>query len=303
MRSTARVALAAAVGLPLFLGAAGLGLLHTGWGTAWVLASVPGLTVVGPRGALLGDEFSAQRVAFAGGAKLASWQVDGLQWTGAHWRWWVREGVWVSVQAQAVQAQRVSIAPPWAPSPAALPRTLRWPLEAQVASLRVQSLQWGSITPVTGLNARVHLGATEGAAHTVQDLSFQWDRLSARGEGRIATDPPFAVQATAQARSLEEGLWQADGRVDGELAALKVQAALSGRVGAAGSTGSTVSGRVPGIEGAAGSASTARGGNANASLDVAVDIKPFERWPVGTLRLEMEALDLATLASGAPTRA
>jgi hypothetical protein len=66
-------------------------------------------------------------VDWAGGQ--AGVVIEDLQVEGAHWRWWLRPGVWAGLQADAVRAARVSVrSAPRAATPPSRPpaSSCRW---------------------------------------------------------------------------------------------------------------------------------------------------------------------------------
>lgn len=287
VRSAWRTLVAAAIGLPVaaLLGAAAL--LHSPQGSALLLAGVPGLKVEGLQGALLGEHFSAERLRFSWHAGQAHVEIDGLAWHGARWRWWVRQGVWAAVQAESLTARRVVVVrPPSSGTPLTAPAHLGLPLEAIVDRVEVGALQIDARAPARALTARLHLGADEGRRHHVEVLAFQWDRLEGQGRADIDTRAPFDLTAQLDLRGTGDAPWTARADGSGPLASIQ----LSGRL----------RGAAPDAGRPAGTGTGTRRSSPIPALDAQLLLRPFEAWPLGTLSAQMQALDLATLATGAP---
>ena len=104
-----QLVLVTVLGLPLAGLVAVWAVLHSERGTAWLLAGVPNLQVTAPRGALLGTDFAAEKLSLRWDQGRQGLDIEGLQWSGAQWRWWLREGTWVGVQAERLEARRVTL--------------------------------------------------------------------------------------------------------------------------------------------------------------------------------------------------
>ena len=270
----------AVLGLPL-AAVLGLGLaLHSEAGSAWLLVRLPALpglahlTVSAPRGALLGPDFGADGVRLSLPGMALELEIDGLQWQGAQWRWWLGADIWAGVEATRLQAQAVRLR--WRPDPATPlrpPPTLRLPLQIHVSDFAVGTLQVQGATLSRIGGGGLKLGADVGALHRVERIALAWDRLQAQGRLQIAADAPYALQARVDAQGTAEPAWTAALQAEGTLQAPLVQ----GTVTAAGAAGS-----------------------APPALDLRAELRPFAAWPLGPLDLRLQALDLAPLASGLP---
>ena len=274
LRQAWQLVLAAVLGLPV----AGLlttwAVLHSERGTAWLLAGVPQLQVTAPRGALLGPAFSAQEVTWRWDQGRQWVQIEGLQWTGAQWRWWLRAGTWAGVQAERLEARRVVVHTGAATGkPPVLPGSLALPLEARIGQVRIEHLEVDRLPAWRHISGRLELGAQQGAAHRVEDVAFQWEELQARGQASIATGRPFAGQAQWAVQGTGAVAWEGDVAASGPLQALDLQARL----------------RAPALA-----------SGVKPSLDATLQLKPFEAWPLGTLNLSLQALDLAQLSARLP---
>ena len=274
LRQAWRLVLVAVLGLPVAAVLAAWAVLHSERGTAWLLSGVPNLQVRSPQGALLGDTFSAQQLTWRWDQGRQGLQIDGLRWTGAQWRWWLRAGTWAGVQAERLEARRVVVnTGPVTGKPPVPPRSLVLPLEARIAQLRIEQLEVDRLPAWRRISGRLELGAQQGAAHRVDDLDFQWEELQARGQVSIATRLPLAVQARWAVQGTGAVAWEGDLSASGPLQALDLQARLQAPALAAG---------------------------ARPALDATVQLKPFEPWPLGTLNLSLQALDLAQLSARLP---
>nr|HET7858905.1 hypothetical protein [Caldimonas sp.] len=164
--------------------------LHDAGGSAWLLGRVPQLTVVAPRGSLIGD-FAAERIeiAFPGSGVL---RLDAPSWHALAASRGDR-GRWLKLRIATLHADRVTwLADAAAPAgePARPPATLRVPVEVEVDAATVDELRIGSddAAPLRMLRARVHVGADGGARHLLDDLALVRDRVRASGRAAIGAD-------------------------------------------------------------------------------------------------------------------
>ncbi|HEY4956980.1 MAG TPA: hypothetical protein VII31_04135, partial [Caldimonas sp.] len=251
--------------------------VHDTTGSAWLLRLAPQLTVVAPKGSLLGD-FAAERIdiAFPGSGVL---RLDAPRWHALD----ASRGDgdrWLHLRIDTLHADRLT----WLPArdnapagePARPPPTLRLPVEIEIGAASVDALRIGSAdaAPVEGLHARIHLGANGGARHRFDEVAARYDRANATGSASIGADAPFAITADATLAAIDTTLpWQAALAADGPLDALNVRAQAH---------------------------VAARAGQAAQALDLRAVVKPFATWPLGELNATTEALDLAVFASAAP---
>ncbi|MEO8312503.1 MAG: translocation/assembly module TamB domain-containing protein, partial [Caldimonas sp.] len=265
-----------AIVLALALGAVIWSVKHPA-GSAWLLGFVPGLTVVEPKGSLVGD-FAATRVVYVvpGVGEL---RLDAPRW---HALAATRGdgGRWLHLVIDTLHADRavwVAHKAPAPAGPATLPQTLRLPIEIEVREASVDELRVGGVDamPVRGVRARVHLGADGGARHRLDALAAGIDRADARGTFAIGADAPFAVTATVEAIAPAKE-WSATLRASGPLAALETTA--TARVAATKT-------------------------HPEQSLDARAVIRPLAPWPLGELHASASALDLSAFASALPATA
>ncbi|HZW75205.1 MAG TPA: hypothetical protein VFF43_16790, partial [Caldimonas sp.] len=252
--------------------------LHDAGGSAWLLGRIPQLTVVGPRGSLIGD-FAAERIeiAFPGSGVL---RLDAPSWHALAAARGDR-GRWLRLHIAALHADRITwlkdaAAPPG--EPARPPATLRVPVEVEVDTATVDELRIGDddAMPIRMLKARVHIGADGGTRHRLDDIALVRDRVRASGHATIAADTPLAVAAQASFVGGDDAPvpWQASVDASGPLERLDVAAVA--RVAPA-------------------------GGKPPQSLDARAVVRPFATWPLGELHASTDALDLAVFSNDAPT--
>lgn len=280
LRWSARLVWLAVIALPM-AALLGLGLaLRSETGSAWLLTRLPvlpglgHLTVTAPRGALLGPDFGADSVRLSLTGMAIELEIDGLQWQGAQWRWWLGPDIWAGVEATRLQARAVRLR--WRPDPATPlrpPPTLRLPLQVRLSDFAVGTLQVQGVTVSQIGGGGLQLGAEGGASHRLERIAFAWDRLQAQGRLQIGADAPYALQARVDAQGTAEPAWTAALQAEGALQAPLVQ----GTVIASGAPGS-----------------------AQPGLDLRAELRPYAAWPLGPMDLRLQSLDLAPLASGLP---
>ncbi|MGA1327367.1 MAG: translocation/assembly module TamB domain-containing protein [Rubrivivax sp.] len=275
-----QLALLAMVVLPIGLAAVVYGALHSARATPWVLQAFPGVpgvvtwTVQAPRGALLGADFSAAQVLVDVPAAGVRVTVEAPEWQGARWRWWLRDGVWAGVQVDRLQARRVHVEVASDPhTPATPPRSLRLPIEVQAASVVAGEVQLNRHQAWRDISGAAHLGADDGARHRFEGVHFNVDRLQAWGRGEIGADAPFALTLALEGRGTGETAWTARARAAGPLESFQVDGTV----------------QAPGP-----------GGIALPALDTGFEVRPWADWPLGTLALKAQGLDLSTLSSRLP---
>ncbi len=264
-----RLAIALAISL-LGIGTAVVLFARSDGGSAWLLARVPGLVVVAPQGRLVGGPFAAERVEWRGGARPVV--VHGLAWRDTEWQWRPHEDAWLGVTIVEARAARVEVGASTSPSPAKEPTTLRLPAVVALAPLSIALLQVEGLGEARDMVARVELGHGQGREHRVHSLALRTDRALLEGEGRIATDPPFALAAQVRAHPSDGAArrWRAEASLAGPLAAPVLEARLS---------------------------SPEAGG---ATLEARAGLAPFAAWPIAALEARMRELDLAALRNDAP---
>jgi translocation and assembly module TamB len=248
-------------------------------GTRWVLDRVPGLSVQGWSGALLGDRFQADALHYRRGALDV--QVQALAAEGLRWHWRPRPGVWLWLQAGRIEAAAIVVdtGPGGEPGGAPQPPALTLPLQLDLGALRIARLQLNALAPIESLALDgLRLDSLVDHQHRFEQLALRWQGLALQAQAQIGTDGAQTLQATA---TLQPATDEADGqpawttqlRADGPLRLLDVQAELG----------------APG-----------RPGRPDPSLQAQARVAPFAAWPIDTLQARTEALDLSALLAGLP---
>jgi translocation and assembly module TamB len=248
-------------------------LLRSEAGTGWLLARVPGLEVEGLDGALLADRLALQRLAWQGAAGRL--EIDALELRQPRWRLWPAPGQWLALDAERLQADRVqwrgtATAAGAPPSPSPLPESLGLPVRLTLP-LAVGTLVVDDLAPVQGLALTLRLGTDGGATHAVDGLALRWQALRVSdGRLRLGAQAPLPLALSMQLASTDGAAlpWQAELRADGTPRRIALTATLRGPVGAA--------------------------------ADAQAALEPFAAWPLASLALQTEALDLSVLHPAAP---
>jgi translocation and assembly module TamB len=281
-------------GYLLTLAAAGALALGAAWwllltepGTVWLLARVPMIQVSGARGVLFGD-FDAESVELALPGEGARLQLQDLSWRAPRLHS-SGPGLWLRISLAELRARRVDVRLSSEPATTIAPPTsLALPIGLDVASLRVDELHIeGLDTPLRGLQARLSLGADDGAAHRVDNLQLAWDRLRVSGRAQVATAGSLDLDANvelsqqfdvagASGASGASGEWKATAKLSGPLAAPQLQASLRAQPAPP---------RPP------------------QTLDATATLHPFAAWPLSELQASARALDLSALHTEAPSTA
>ena len=269
--------------LLLMLGALGGGaywLLRSEAGTQWLLAQLPGVQVSGWRGPLFGQTLAADRLQVRVGG--IDWVIEGLAADGLRWTVRPDADAWVGLAVGRLQASRVTLltGPP-STTPLTAPSSLVLPLRLQVDALRVGELQIDALAPLRDVEAALRLGDGAGALHRVDGLRFVWDKLRLAASATLGSAAPLVLNAeltvepalAATSTGTEPPAFSALLRAKGPLATLAAEATLRG---------------------------SASQGRAAPALDLRARIAPFAAWPLLSLTASTQALDLSTLASGAP---
>ncbi len=247
-------------------------LAHTEWLGEQALPRLPGVKVVAPRGALLGD-FQADRIEIGlprGGSLVLvspSWKrLRLLPDFAAPW--------WVGVAVDQVAVQRAIWR--WVPGPATQPSPPLSDLRLPVG-LTVDHLQVGEVLGLTGaqplrdLQAFARIGPLR---HEVRVKSLSWSGWRLTGVAGVGAPAPMPVELDLRLKSsgLDAGQGEVNLKARGPLAQLAVEARALWR---------------PQI----GEAQTVE---AQAVLDV------LAPWPVRQARLRAKELDLAVFSPAWP---
>lgn len=186
-------------------------MLHNAWTTRQLLAWVPGLQVVAPQGALLGD-FRAERVVLAlpRGGRLTLAQPA---WSGLALRWDASAPYQLGVRADALGALGVDLqwvaGPPDPQPPSSPPADLVLPVSLDVARLHLGEIRSNLLgdAVVSGLDAAVVLqrpvhGPTIGHRVVLRALALQGGPVPGwrlQGEARVLAREAMTVTGTLMA--------------------------------------------------------------------------------------------------------
>jgi len=276
--------LAGVLGLIVLLALAAVGTawwaVHDAPATAWLLARIPNLSVAAPKGALMG-EFSADAVEYRVPSS-GRVRIDDLAWRGLRLES-TPPGLNWRVAIDRLRAGRVEWIGEGAPAkaPPRPPRTLRIPVEIDIATFAIGEIRTGAddAGSVLDLQGALHLGADRGSVHRIDKATLSYARMRISASAQIATEAPLQldarIEATQNAGPDSVG-WSATANAAGPLAAPLVQATVR---------------------------ATAVGGRPTQALDARATLKPFEPWPLGDLELAAKALDLSAFHASLPATA
>lgn len=260
--------------------AAAWALLHGEWLTHQVLPHLPGVTVVEPKGALLGD-FEAERleVALPRDGRLV-WQRP--TWQGM--RLVVDRGApwWLGVQLDHLGGRRIDLK--WVPDPHAPPSDPPTDLSLPV-SVTVGRVEWGEFHGLTGgqplrhLVAELRLGPMR---HAVRLRSLVWADWTLSGELGLGATGAMPLEADLQAQGRREASASGD-----KLLAGAGEVTLRAR-GPLNDFGLRLDVRWQPEQGVV------------QAVRADVGVQPFAPWPVPKGRLDVDELDLAALWPGLP---
>ena len=270
--------------------AGGRWLLLSEEGARWVVGHLPGVQATGWRGALLDSQWSAQslRVQWDQGRQWVL--IEELRAQGVAPALRPHGQAWLALAVDTLSAARVTVhTGPRGPRPIPLPQTLAWPLQVQVRHAEVAELRVDELSPFTALSAQnLALDPRPQARHAVQTAQLEWRGLLLVAGGGIANQRPYAVdlQGTARPRSGgDQPPWAAVVQVSGELSRLQLQGTLRG-VPAPSKAG--LSAAAPAVVPA---------------VDLRASLRLLEEWPLDTLQLLTQELDLQALQPAAPRTA
>jgi translocation and assembly module TamB len=253
-------------------------LLHGEWLTRQVLPQVPGLSVVAPRGALLGD-FEADRLELdlPRGGRLI-WQQP--RWQGLELVLDRSAPWWLGLQAGHIGGQRIDIQ--WVPDPQAGPTGAPTDLSLPV-SLTFERVEIGELHGLTGdqalkgLDAALRLGAMRHAVKLRQLSWSDWTLsgdvgLGGRGDMPLEVDLLARGRREASADAVLAGAGELSLRARGPLRDFSAQLDVRWQ--------------------------PERGAAQGLSADIGV--RPFAPWPLARGHLATRDLDLASLVPAWP---
>jgi translocation and assembly module TamB len=248
----------------------------------WLLAHVPGLLAQGVQGSLASGRLQIDQLDWqlpAGGGRLRLWA---LQIDGGGLVLWPRPGAQALLRLGRVQAARAQFdSPPPSGRPLQAPADLRLPIDLVLSQLAIAELQVDALPPLRGLQASLALGADGGRLHRVGSLQVVLETGTAdapapvqvTGQWQIGTAAPMAMQGRIQAQRQAAPAWQATLAGQGPLVGWQADLQLRGDAAAHGTA---------------------------PHMQARATVQPFAAWPLGTLQLQTDALDLAALSPRLP---
>lgn len=275
-----RAVLALLAALALLVGAV-WALAHNEAFTARLLPMLPGIKVVAPEGALLGD-FKAARVdiGLPRGGQLTLTEVA---WQDLHLRWDSHAAWHIGLDMALLKARRLGLN--WVPNPVSTPLSaptdLSLPVSVGARRLLVGSAEsklW--LEPILGLDAEVAAQHAMGGrvVHQVKLAQVSWLGWRLRGEASLGVDKKLPLDARLLAdqrapKSSEAGGGHVELQAKGLLAALQLKGQLAWQ--------------------ASPSAATQK-------LQFDADVTPFAAWPLPRLQAAVAGLNLADLVPSFP---
>ena len=291
--------------LPLAISLGGaLALLHYPPALPVLLRQVPGLTLQGLQSHVAAGQLRAQTLTWQLAAALpgqtGTLRISGLAIDGARLQWAPHRGAWLGLRLASLTAQQVDFqsgSPASTSAPA--PTSLHLPLALQVDALRIAQLQVDALAPISDVAASLQLGAERGGLHRVDGLSLVWQQATLTGSAQIGTAAPLPLLASLQAQRGGAQPWSAKLKLQGPLARLLAEAQLDGlHLGQRTAAGSATT---PATTPATTTTPTTT--SATTSLTAKATLLPFATWPLGSLTLRTQQLDLAALLPGLPRTA
>ena len=247
-------------------------------GARWVLARAPMVQVKGFQGALLGERWQAEQVKLSWDGGKAWVTIDDLVAEGLRWTWRPHEHAWLALDAQKLSARSITVATgPPGPRPIPLPASITVPVQLAVAQVQVQTLQVDALAPMTQLQLQgIVLDPRPGALYEVAGAGLVWQGVQVQAQARLGTAAPLPITAQATLGPAQGGdtpAWAAVLGITGHVPQMQVQGTLRG---------------------------VAPAGHAAPVLDVQAGLQVLQAWPLHSLALRTEALDLSALSPTLP---
>lgn len=264
--------------LVLALAAGARWVLFSDEGARWLLGNAPMVQVKGFKGSLLGERWQAEQIKFSWDSGKASVTLDDLVADGLRWTWRPHEHAWMSLDVQQLSVRRLTVLTgPAGKRPIVLPGSLAAPLQLAVSQATVQTLQVDTLAPMTAVQAQqLVLDPRPGRLYQVAQASMQWQGVLVQTQAQMGTAAPFPLSAQATLRPVlgaDAPAWAAAVGVTGTLPLMQLQATLRG-VSAA--------------------------GQAAPELDAQAALQLLQAWPLHSLELRTESLDLSAIAPALP---
>ena len=247
-------------------------------GARWLLEHAPMVQVKGFKGALLGERWQAEQIKLSWSNGRMSVTVDDLVAEGLRWTWRPHDHAWMALDVQQFSARKVTVLTgPKGPRPIVLPASIAAPLQLTVAQTQLQTLQVDDLAPMTEVHAQqLSLDPRPGQPYQVAQAGLQWQGVRLQAQAQVGTAAPLPITAQATLRPVLGGdapAWAAVVGVKGTAPLLQLKATLRG---------------VP------------PAGHPAPVLDAQAGLQLLQAWPLHSLALHTESLDLSALSPGAP---
>ncbi len=253
-------------------------LLQREAGARWLLQQVPGLSVQGWQGALLGDRWRAERLRFEWDAGRAAFELRQLDVGTLRWRWRPGPDAWLGLAIDELRTAEIVVdTGPSTPGPVPMPKHIAPPValelaRAHVGTLRVDDLPAARELALEGLV----IDPRPGGAHRVARLTGTVAGVAAEFGGRVGTAAPLPLDVRATASPAAGSTlppWTATATLGGNVLASSLQARVQGSAGP---------------------------GRAAQTAELTAALRPLEPWPLQSLALRTRELDLSALHARAP---
>ena len=247
-------------------------------GTRWLLQQVPGLTVQGWQGALLGGRWQADSLRLEWDGGRASAVLEKIEIDGMGWRWRPSDMSWAGLAIENLRVDRIVVktGPPGA-GPTPLPDSIALPLDLSLAQARIGRLEIDDQPAATGLALeQLRLDPSPGGEHRIGRFAATVAGMQTALAGRIGTRAPLPLdlQATlAPAPGSTLPPWTARLALGGDARNTSLKATLQG--------GATAGRPAPAAE-------------------LTAALRLLEAWPLEALALSTRDLDLSALHAQAP---
>lgn len=247
---------------------------------------LPQLTVLDPKGAFLGD-FQARQITWQDN-KQHRITIDEPRWSGLTVRHQALSNWQLAVHADTLMAKRVRVDWPSQPDqpPTAFPLDWRLPLRVTVGDLSVARIESPLIGAAPLLNLKAKLALQQGifqknAFHEIQLKSLQWEQWQLAGQvkAQLQAMPVLDVQVLATSPQ---------GRADLAIKGLLERLAVTGQVQVA-----------PLVR----DANKVKEIQDSQTLHVSAALTPLSSWPIASLILKANALDLKQISAQLPQTA
>lgn len=253
-------------------------LLQREAGTRWLLQQVPGLSVQGWQGALIGDRWRAERLRIEWDGGRSAVELRQLDAGTLHWRWRPGPDAWLGLAIDELRAAEVVVATgPPTPGAVPMPEHISPPVALQLARARVGTLRVDELPAARDLVLEaLVIDPRPGGAHRIGRLAGTVAGVAAELGGRVGTAAPLPLDLRATAAPAAGSKlppWTATATLGGSVLAGALQARLQGSAGA---------------------------GQPAQTAELTAALQLLEPWPLQRLALRTRELDLSALHAAAP---